>query len=345
MINMNVKVYSTWPKDEINFLKENFDKLKNKELSQILKRTAGSVARKKYELRLTKSIKWSKQRVIEELKLSYKQLNHSPTSRDVNLTLYQACLRYFGSFNKAKQEAGLSIMKPKHFILPEHSKSLTPKFAYILVVSLGDGHVSVHPGRKEVTLRVKDKDFAFNFMGYLKDWSERTPYFHIDNKGFYIVRLCSKDIAEFIHGFDIKDILVASKEIKCYFLKGLFDSEGCVGISNLNNPRTASRHIGFYNSNKNLVDVVSEILNQLNIKHRIRSRVHSSFGSKRLQHEIIITGFKNILQFKQFVNFSIERKEEKLNTLLKSYVKFSYTDRISTCFNNNEVIMNEGSCI
>jgi hypothetical protein len=342
---MNVKVYFSWSEAEITFLKENFGKMSNEELSRILKRTVGSVSKKKYDLKLIKSVKWNKQRIIEELKFSCSRLNHSPKSREVSPILYQACLRYFGSFNKSKQEAGLTVIQPKYFKLPEHSKSLSSSLAYILGVCLGDAHVSIRSGQKGIVLRVRDKDFAFNFRNYLKDWSERIPHFHVDNKNFYIVRLYSKDIAEFIHSFDIKDILVASREIKCYFLKGLFDSEGSVGISNLDKPRKASRHIGFYNSNRNLVYVVSEILKQLNMKHHINTRIHSGFGSNKLQYEIIITGFENILQFKQFVNFSIERKEEKLNTLLKSYVKFSYTDRINTCSNNNEVIMNEGSCI
>lgn len=343
---MNVKVYSTWSKTEIDILKENFSKLSNKELSQKLKRTIGAIAKKKYELKLIKSIKWDKQKIIEELKLLSVQLTHSPTSREINPKLFQACLRYFGSFNRAKQKARLIITQPKYFKLSELAKNLSPNFAYILGVCLGDAHISVKPGKKGVTLRVKDKDFALNFRNYLKDWSRRIPYFYEDDKKFYIVRLYSKDIAEFIHEFNLKNILLASTEIKCYFLRGLFDSEGGVGISNLDEPRKASRHIGFYNSDRKLIHLVSEILKQLNIKHRINSRICSGFGSKKLQYEIIITGFKNILQFEQFINFSIERKIEKLNTLLKSYVKFSHVDKINI-FNNNVYggKMNESPCI
>lgn len=217
---------------------------------------------------------------------------------------------------------------------------MSPKFAYILGVGLGDAYVGIQPGKKGITLDVKDKDFALNFRNYLVEWSKRTPYFKhfkTSKRSYYIVRLYSKDIAEFIHRFNINSISVASREIKCYFLRGLFDSEGGIGISNLDKPQKASRHIGFYNSNKDLIDIVSKILKQLNIKHHINTRVNSGFGSKKLQYGIIITGMENILRFKQFINFSIKRKEEKLNILLNSYVRQSYIEKINM-FSNNKII-------
>lgn len=139
-INNVMKIYSPWSKTEIKILKENFSKLSNKELSQKLKRTVGSVARKKYILRLIKSRKWDKQKIIEELKFLSNKLKHSPTSREISPTLYQACYRYFGSFNKAKQSAGLEIKKSKN-VIPKSAKRLSKNLAYILGVVSGDGHV------------------------------------------------------------------------------------------------------------------------------------------------------------------------------------------------------------
>lgn len=315
--------YPSWSEDEINFLKDNFIKLTNEELSQKLKRTVGAVARKKYSLMMTKSMKWDRQNVIERLKFLYNNLGHSPTSREINMILYQACLRYFGSFNEAKIEAGLTITEPKYFNLPHVASSMSTDFAYVLGASLGDAHIETHPGRKGVTLNVRDKDFALVFMTHLEKWSEKTPYFHLDKEGFYIVRTYSKEIAEFIKEFNLEDVLSAPMEIKRYFLKGLFDSEGSVGISNLDIPRKASRHIGFYNSNKNLIRITHKVLKQLNIKHHINTRIHSGFGSKKTQYEIIITGFRNISLFKKLVGFSIKRKEDKLDILLRSYVRYN----------------------
>lgn len=111
-LNENVKK-SRWNKKELLFLRGNYQKLSYKEIAKIIKRSPGTIQRKASNLRLRKSIKWDKNMIIRELKKVAKKLNRSSTQYDLirlnKINLYAACFDHFGSFNKAKEAAGLNI--------------------------------------------------------------------------------------------------------------------------------------------------------------------------------------------------------------------------------------------
>ena len=282
-------------------------------------------------------MKWSKNKIKKELRIVEKTINRSPTTREAGGILYQACLRYYGSFNKAKLEINLDITNPKYFRLPDSAKVLTPTLAYVIGVILGDGYIGIKPGRKSVILKVKDLDFALKFRSCLKEISERLPSLYKNKSNFHVVTLHSKDLVEFINDFDIKKILNANREIKCSFLRGLYDSDGGLGKSNLDTPQKAKRYIGFYNSDKEIITNTSKLLKELKIRHYIRSRIHSGFGSTKLQYELIISDLESMLRFKKYIDFSIKRKSNNLNLILKSYKRESSINMIRVYFPNNEI--------
>ena len=89
--------------------------------------------------------------------------------------------------------------------------------------------------------------------------------------------------------------------------------------TNLDEMGKAKRWIHFSNSNKIIIKSVISILNNLKISHKIRKRVHSGFGSHKIQYEVLIYGKENIEKFYKEVGFSIKRKRRKLSEVINSY--------------------------
>lgn len=62
--------------------------------------------------RKRKYVRWTSALVVQQLKKYEKKLGRSPSIRDVPPTLYQAAVRKFGSWNKAKRAIGLELCRP-----------------------------------------------------------------------------------------------------------------------------------------------------------------------------------------------------------------------------------------
>jgi hypothetical protein len=233
---------------------------------------------------------------------------------------------YFGSFNKAKKTAGLSIVLPKHHQINKNARVLNEDLAYIFGVKKGDGYWSkkITPERTsaQIGLQVRNLDFAKEFEKRLKEWSGIQPKTWEKNGNFYVA-LYSIDAVNIAQGISLKRIIDSSKKVKANFLRGLYDSEGGVIGKNLGIGRRkfACRWIHFSNSNKETISIVSKLLKDFNINYKIKSRIHSGFGSKKLQYEILIFGLENFEKFSKNIGFSIRYKKDKLSEVINSYEK------------------------
>lgn len=248
-------------------------------------------------------------------------LSHSPSINEVPSSLYGAANWHFGNWNKAKIAAGLEIRKQNN-ALKESSRKLSNDLAYVLGVVAGDGCASYsknnHGTKGTISLGVTDKDFAETFKIYLERWSSYTSKLQKYGNKYYVT-FNSVDATKFVKNFDLKAILRADKKVQIYFIRGLFDSEGGVIGKNLTKGRYAKRWIHFSNSDKEIIYLVSTLLSIFGISYKLKSRVHSGFGSKKLQYEIIIYGLKNIFKYYKQVGFNIHRKQNKLIEVIKSY--------------------------
>ncbi len=108
---------------------------------------------------------------------------------------------------------------------------------------------------------------------------------------------------------------------KSCFLSGLFDSEGAIIAKNLENRNITKRWIHFSNNNLKTINLVTKLLKEFEIRHKVKSRIHSGFGSKKIQYEILIYDKKSITNFYKHVKFSIKRKQDLLRKLINSYQK------------------------
>lgn len=83
--------------------------------------------------------KWSKEKVINELKKFVEVYGFSPTESEVRHKLLDASVRYFGSFNKAKKAAGIQTFTSLGRNFPKWSKEKVIEEAKKLV--LKEGHL------------------------------------------------------------------------------------------------------------------------------------------------------------------------------------------------------------
>lgn len=325
LIEKGYRKWERWTKEEIEFLKKNYKKLSNKVISKQLRRTVKAVSAKATRIGLRKDVKISK----KELMNFY--WNEKLTLKDIGkiCNLTAPAIRYymikFGIPRRERNERRRL-----------RNKNLSKELGYVLGVINGDGSIR-GDRKKQIVLTVKDRIFAETFKKVLDKWTGYDSHFSFSKKIGYKVELGHWEASRFLQSFDLKRLSNIPEWVKCAFLRGLFDSDGSVYASNLDDLRRASRCVNFYNSDKNLIDIVSKLLNELNIKHKIYMRHRSGFGSTKPQYTISIFGRKNITKFLEKIGFTpgIKQvkgknlnitKQEKLMELLNSYQKPKYTD-------------------
>lgn len=237
-----------------------------------------------------------------------------------------------------KRKPRFVYAKSREKPIKETSKKLSSSLAYIYGVLVGDGSIERNDRTNRIVLNVTDKDFANKFEHELKRWSGIEPtrnerdvnFDHVTKWGnrivgkshYYVVRLGSKKAVEFLinkgmfgtYNWKVpEDIKHCNNEkIICSFLKGFFDSDGYVTLSK--NKRT--RFIGAQNFNTGGLEEIQNLL----FKIEIQSSITQSNEQKiRNMHSITISNRKSLEIFSKKINFSIKRKIESLEKLLKSY--------------------------
>ena len=212
----------------------------------------------------------------------------------------------------------------KHKI-PNSSKKMTKKKAYILGVICGDGYLHrTKNDSYQVALQAVDKDFVLEFSNCIKNVYRLEPSFtkimiKKDNwNDKWQTRICSKEIFYDILEYGMfntsswripKVIFNSSKKVKCSFIKGFFDSEGCVD---------KSRKIVGVSTNKIGLKELKNLLFSLDIESNILKRKSKSANRKDLFY-LNITCKENIKKYSKFIGFSIKRKMLKLENLLNNY--------------------------
>ena len=92
--------------------------------------------------------------------------------------------------------------------------------------------------------------------------------------------------------------------IKSSFLRGFFDSEGCVDCKGA---------LSVYNKDFNLIKFVQRLLNSL----EIQTNFHSYYGytpdkSKKFKQHSLVVISKSKKRFKNLIGFNIQRKQIRL---------------------------------
>lgn len=208
-----------------------------------------------------------------------------------------------------------------------NAETISTTFAYILGAVCGDGNITIrvqkgHTGG-DINLKVKDEDFALRFKEHLERWSCRKAKISRIKDGRFWSRLHSKFHAYVINDYNLQEIVKQNIEFKHAFIRGLFDSDGGIVGKNLDNRRRAKRWLHFSNNNLELVDLAATLLTQLGLRYSLRGRIHSGFGSRKIQYELKMYHLKDMFYFYKNIGFLIGRKQKVLKDVIKSYDCYS----------------------
>ncbi|MBS3156348.1 hypothetical protein J4413_03925 [Candidatus Woesearchaeota archaeon] len=196
--------------------------------------------------------------------------------------------------------------------LPSSANVLDTDLAYILGVVYGDGHVSLK--QRRVILSATDLDFVETFRQTLSKWSNfkvrfysrniRKPSYIKSRKLQWVAYIDSIDAAKLLSKFSLNKLMDSETNIKSSFLRGFFDSEGCVDCKGA---------LSVYNKDFNLIKFVQRLLNSL----EIQTNFHSYYGytpdkSKKFKQHSLVVISKSKKRFKNLIGFNIQRKQIRL---------------------------------
>lgn len=189
-------------------------------------------------------MKWSRERVIEELLLLERKLKRRPVKRD-NSNLYFLSRKYFGSWNNLMEATNHKIKRKQEVRIP---KTNLNHFYYFLGLLSTDGHIyyDLIGGRYKVMLftsYIKEKDMLVNLIENLFAYkpSIRTKKYSFNKTENYEIYISSKNLCDFLineikipkgaKSLNIripKFIFESNKNKIWHFIRGVFDGDGSI---------------------------------------------------------------------------------------------------------------------
>jgi hypothetical protein len=178
----------------------------------------------------------------------------------------------------------------------------------------GDGYVS-DKKYYYVKLEVKDKDFKERWSKIGSELFGIEPKLHerkVKSNFYYTVSFNSKLIVLYLkenfgifgkYKWDVPmKIKKSGRKIKLGFLSGLFDAEGSFK-NNLS--------VTLVSVNKEAVEDLKKMLDETEIESR--TRIEKRTNRINSYAIISISSFRNLLMFAEEINFTIDRKRERLS--------------------------------
>lgn len=203
-------------------------------------------------------------------------------------------------------------MQGKINLLPNNINILTKSSTYIIGVLLGDGNILYDRFR----IAVKDKDFILNIQKNIKKWIgynlkiEKRKNNHFKKNSFlYHLNFNSRFIQSKIKNLIQKIKNSNNKDLLSSFLAGCYDSEGSVDKNRL--------RIRLSIINKNYKNLIINSLNKLQIIYTLKKNLNFNIDFFNIR----IYGYKNLILFKKYIRFSIQRKQKRLIENLKNFEK------------------------
>jgi len=208
--------------------------------------------------------------------------------------------------------------------------SPSPELSYIIGVYFGDANIYYRKKTGSYYFRIKvvDKDFVDVVKNSLIKLGLNPTISYVEEKtrsNRWHVEASSKSLYKFLSQ-DKEELFKVAEKYPEDFLRGFFDSEGCVNWSE----KHRRLFVSCSNYDLNVLKFCQELLDNLDIGSRI-------FLTKRKGTEVIIRGeiyrYNNdlyelriiskieIVKFANIIGFSIKRKQEKLEKALKTLIK------------------------
>lgn len=205
--------------------------------------------------------------------------------------------------------------------LMDGSKSLMIDFSYLMGVMMGDGYYwSSSKIGYGLGLRVTDKPFALSFKRTLENLGFKThlgiTHTQIGTR-LYQVRTSGngyrgcKDISLWFEKLDlgtIEGIINNDKEKMVAFVRGFYESEGCVGyLSKAKNQRPTSYRIRMGCNDKDVVKYIDLILQKLGYTTKFWKTERPYKNRIHVAYRLHITSIPQVTRFFNEINPSIKR--------------------------------------
>lgn len=213
-----------------------------------------------------------------------------------------------------------STIKSSDRKLQNDSKILTSDLSYILGVIYGDGYFN---GNNQIGLGTKDRDFMEYFSYILEKWSNKKPSKVIrlqNNRPYYESLLCFKDANLFVREFIKEKIKIPeqildsnNQEVFSMFIKGFCDSEGSIVIL-----EGKYGIIKISNQNKLVLNQVRSMMIKLGFCENKVKIVLNNRSKNGNVYILRICSRDQLELFNQKIGFTIRRKQDKLESCLKS---------------------------
>jgi len=201
------------------------------------------------------------------------------------------------------------------------NKNITPEIAQICGIIAGDGHLCKYITSKRNDYRIdisgnktEEIDY-FNYVSCLFNNSFGRPLKLKFKKNYLSLYIHSKEFVLFFENIGIptgkkSDIVFIPEGIKndlvlaCSFLRGLADTDFSISFKKGDRKQHSYPVIVGTSVSKRLIQDVSEVLTQLEIKHNIYTiKTDNNFG-KFENYRIEINGRNNYDKWMNFIGFS-----------------------------------------
>jgi len=196
------------------------------------------------------------------------------------------------------------------------------EIGYILGVSWGDGWISGRNGKNHfMYLEAKDMDFIENFWIQSKKLNP-SIITKRKNRSCFSVHFSHKNFCDYIKSLQP---LSLKHESVIGFIEGFIDSEAFVSnMKYYDSPQGKKpyRKVVIHNTNLSKQTIIQLILKRFDIDSTIRSRTCKTKFSKFKDfktYDLAIENKKSLINFHNNFHFSIKRKQDRLDAIVKSY--------------------------
>jgi len=185
--------------------------------------------------------------------------------------------------------------------------------AEVVGIMLGDGYLGPHYAR----LKVKDRDFVYNFFNLIQNTYHIKP--SMVKKEYYecyvFNKLLRERMRELISNKSIPEfILKGDSKLKARFIRGFSDAEGCVDATNYR------RQIVITQLNLELLKTLKDMFLDIKIQGKL-------FLKKNNCAQLTISLLENLQKYHDLIGFSIGYKQKKLEGAIKYLKKYKSHDK------------------
>lgn len=144
--------------------------------------------------------------------------------------------------------------------------------AYILGVFLGDGWIYHRKHTYSICLEAKDREFCESFMGVLSEIGLHPSILYKDKREVWRVTASSKSFYKLLNSFDHQKIRNLAKEYPKDFIRGFYESEGCLTVYRPKKYQYVTFQVCIVNTNKWLIHFLKDLLEELQFSPTVHVR-------------------------------------------------------------------------